>query len=160
MHGWIVLTWALSLLLSWPDKVTVLTGQGNMCIRAPSSPRLELVDSLYVHCDLAAEAHMVVNIKRAAIGGQCRQAPSPALESDGSIDFQVLASGYDYLHQSQCYLCPKCRVQKADGMAIEMTQAGAPGHGGACEPAVPLPVQADGPRDERLAGGDQWRLWT
>ena len=28
---------ALSLLLGWPDEVIMLTGQGNMCIRAPSS---------------------------------------------------------------------------------------------------------------------------
>ena len=40
--GQFVLMPTLSLLLGWPDEVTIFTGQGNTCIRAPSSSRHKL----------------------------------------------------------------------------------------------------------------------
>ena len=59
----VVLIWLLSLPLGWPDEERMLIRWGNTHFRAPSSPRLEAVDSLYVHCNLAADTHMVGSIK-------------------------------------------------------------------------------------------------
>ena len=43
---------ALALLLGCPEEETMLNGWGKSRIRAPFSPRWDLVDSLYMHCDL------------------------------------------------------------------------------------------------------------
>ena len=59
----VVLIWLLSLSLGWPDEETVLIRWGNTHFRAPSSPRQEAMDSLYVHCYLAADTHVVDSIK-------------------------------------------------------------------------------------------------
>ena len=61
--GRITLSRRLSVLLGWPDQETVLMGRGNTRHGAPSVPRLHAVDSLYVHCDLAADAHVVGNVR-------------------------------------------------------------------------------------------------
>ena len=61
--GRVVLSKRLSVLLGWPDRDTVLVGRGNTRLIAPSAPRLHAVDSLYVHCDLAADAHVVGDVR-------------------------------------------------------------------------------------------------
>ena len=61
--GRVTITPALSWLLGWPYRETVLVGRVGTGIRAPAQPRLEPVDCLYVHCDLAQDAHVVGNVK-------------------------------------------------------------------------------------------------
>ena len=62
--GLVMMTRALSLLLGWPDRETLLLlGRGNTWHMAPFQPRQDLVKSLFVHWDLAADAHMVGNVR-------------------------------------------------------------------------------------------------
>ena len=61
--GRVTLSRPLSLLLGWPDQETVLMGQGNTRHMAPSQPRQDPVESLFVHCDLAADTHVVSNVR-------------------------------------------------------------------------------------------------
>ena len=61
--GRVTITRALAWLLGWPYRETVVVGRGGSSFRAPGQPRLEPVDCLYVHCDLAQDAHVVGNVK-------------------------------------------------------------------------------------------------
>ena len=61
--GQVMLSRALSLLLGRPDQETVLMGRDNTRHVAPSQPGQDPVESLFVHCDLAAGAHMVGNVR-------------------------------------------------------------------------------------------------
>ena len=61
--GRVTLSRALSQLLGWPDQETVLTGRGNTCHNAPSQPRRDQVESLFVHCDLATTAHVAQELR-------------------------------------------------------------------------------------------------
>ena len=61
--GRVALLWPLSLHLSRPDQEKVLMGQGSVHHMAPSQPRRDPVESLFVHCDLAADAHVVGNVR-------------------------------------------------------------------------------------------------
>ena len=61
--GQVTMMRVLSLLLGWRDRETLLLGCGNTCHMAPSQPRWDPVESLLVHCDLTAEAHVVGNIR-------------------------------------------------------------------------------------------------
>ena len=61
--GRVMLSRPLSLLLGWLDQETVLMGRGNTRHMAPSQPRRNPVESLFVHCDLAADTHVVVNVR-------------------------------------------------------------------------------------------------
>ena len=54
---------ALSLLLGWPHEKTTLLGRRNHHIEAPGAMRLDVIDMLYVHCDLASDYHVVGNVK-------------------------------------------------------------------------------------------------
>ena len=54
---------ALSLLLGWPYEETTLLGGKNHCVEAPGVVRLDAIDMLYVHCDLAADYHVVGDVK-------------------------------------------------------------------------------------------------
>ena len=47
----------------WPDKEMVFLDWGNTCLIAPYMPKRDPVDSLYVHCDLAADARAVGNVR-------------------------------------------------------------------------------------------------
>ena len=59
--GWLLQ--ALSLLPGWPDQETVCLDWGNTGLIAPYMPKRDPMDSLYVHCDLAADAHAVGNVR-------------------------------------------------------------------------------------------------
>ena len=59
--GWLLQ--ALSLVPGWPDKEMVFLDWGNTCLIAPYMPKRDPVDSLYVHCDLAADARAVGNVR-------------------------------------------------------------------------------------------------
>ena len=59
--GQVTLSQALSLLLGCPDQETVLMGRGSTCHMAPSQPWQDPVESLFVHCDLDADAPVVGN---------------------------------------------------------------------------------------------------
>ena len=54
---------ALSLLLGWPNEETTLLGRRNHHIEAPGAVRLDVIDMLYVHCDLASDYHVVGDVK-------------------------------------------------------------------------------------------------
>ena len=59
--GWLLQ--ALSLLPGWPDQQMVFLDWGDTCHIAPYMPKRDPVGSLYVHCDLAADAHAVGNVR-------------------------------------------------------------------------------------------------
>ena len=44
--------------------------------------------------------------------------PKSALSGSGPLEFELTASGDDYLDLSQCYLSLKCKVTNGDGSAI------------------------------------------
>ena len=53
----------LSLLVGWPDRETLLLGQGNTCHMAPSQSKRDLVQSFFVHCNLPANGHVIGNVR-------------------------------------------------------------------------------------------------
>ena len=61
--GRVTLSRELLLLLVWRQQETVLMGGGNSRHMAPSQPRRDLFESLFLHCDLAADAHVVDNVR-------------------------------------------------------------------------------------------------
>ena len=77
--GRVTLSRPLSLLLGWPDQETVLMGWGNMRHMGPSQPRRDPVESLFVHCDLAADAHVVDNVRN------CLLRAVPAEDRHGQV---------------------------------------------------------------------------
>ena len=54
-----------------------------------------------------------------------RTGPKSGPEGAGPLEFQIPASGDDYLDLSQCYLYLQCRVAKGDGTDIETRKADA-----------------------------------
>ena len=50
----VMITRRMSLLLGRPNQEMVLMGKGNTCLMAPSAPQWDLMQSLCMHCDLAA----------------------------------------------------------------------------------------------------------
>ena len=53
----------LSLLVGWPNRETLLLGQGNTCHMAPSQSKRDLVESFFVHCNLPANGHVIGNVR-------------------------------------------------------------------------------------------------
>ena len=61
--GWVTMMWTLSLLLGWPNREMLLLGQGKTSHMAPTQSMRNPVESLFMHCNLAADAHMVGNVR-------------------------------------------------------------------------------------------------
>ena len=86
--------------------------------------------------------------------------PKSSLERGSHLEFQVSASSDNYLNLSQCCLLPELLGPEGwwKGYQEHATQrrrgSKQQGHGGAFEPALPLPVQTSGPPEEQRPDGD------
>jgi hypothetical protein len=56
---------ALAEKLGWPREETIITGGREQVFEAPGVIKLDSIDLIFVHCDLAADSHIVGDIKTA-----------------------------------------------------------------------------------------------
>ena len=122
----VVLIWLLSLPLGWPDEETVLIRWGNTHFRAPSSPRQEAVDSLYVHCYLAADIHVVDSIKNLSSSMHTwLKLMAPGRKYHSKVEFARWSycwwDRWTHLDLTEIWWQPKCSTIGAMALAVSST---------------------------------------
>ena len=122
----VVLIWLLSLSLGWPDEETVLIRWGNTHFRAPSSPRQEAMDSLYVHCYLAADTHVVDSIKNLSSSMHTwLKLMAPGRKYHSKVEFARWSycwwDRWTHLDLTEIWWQPKCSTIGAMALAMPST---------------------------------------